>query len=67
VTRRTQAEDAGVDAMTSLLCTPKYLLQQLQRDRRLPRRPTADSRDPILDVSCPNLMNAPVPQLADGL
>jgi hypothetical protein len=47
--------------MASLLRTPEYLLQELQRNRRLARRPTANRRNPILDLSRSNLMNTPAP------
>jgi hypothetical protein len=50
--------------MTSLLGTPEDLLEELQRDRRLPRSPTADRCNPILDLCRSNLVDSPPSKLA---
>ena len=60
---RTHTEDRGIDAMAALLGAAKDPLYELQRDRRLPGRASANRCDPIFDLGCPNFVDSPPPQL----
>src|SRR4051794_33330942 len=63
VPRRSQIKDRSVDAMPTLLGTPKNLLQELQRDRRLPGCSPPNHPDLILDLRSSNLVNPPTTKL----